>query len=347
MLMDRDSEMIRDISSATRPNLGQESNLTSGKAILALQNQGGVVTAELFDNLRYAIQLQGELQLSLVEQFYSEEKVIRLTGSKGKIDWVNINTPEVDPATGEVRYLNDITASQDDFVVDEQDYSASLRQSMFETMMKLLSSLPPDISVQMLDLGFELSDIPGRDEIVSRIRKINGQVDPNAKLSPEDAQAQEKATAERDKQKALKDQAVMLDLQSKQVALEQQKIQLGQAQKQIAMEAQGNPEADQAKQELQQFQQAVQVKASEVAQQIQQLQKQLDEQGQQAHEEIMSLEQQLQAAQSQLKDKSMELINEQARIAEDAHTAELVAQSKSEDAAAKIRVEEIRANAQE
>ena len=75
-----------------------------------------------------------------------------------------------------------MSADQFDIIITELPYQVN------KAMMKLLSSLPPDISVQMLDLGFELSDIPGRDEIVSRIRKINGQVDPNAisaeKLGP-------------------------------------------------------------------------------------------------------------------------------------------------------------------
>ncbi len=184
-LMDRDGNAIRNVGGVTDANLGRDSNAVSGKAIIAQQNQGSVVTAELFDNLRLAVQIQGENLLSLSEQWYAEPKVIRLVGERGKIDWVNINQPQPDGS-----YLNDITASKADFVVDEQDYRESLRIAMFEQMMNMMAGLPPEVALNLLDLVFEFSDVPGKQEIVARIRNINGQRDPNAEMTPEEQQAQ-------------------------------------------------------------------------------------------------------------------------------------------------------------
>ena len=191
-LMDRDANYIRQISSVNAENLGQKTNAVSGKAIQARQEQGSVASTEPFDNHRYALQQLGELQLSMIEQFYSEAKVIRITGNRGNAKYLELNTPD---ETG--RILNDITASQADFVIDEADYKSTLRQAMFESlfdMMGKMSAMGPaglQAAISMLDLVVDMSDISNKDELVSRIRKINGQRDPDAEMTPEEQQAQQ------------------------------------------------------------------------------------------------------------------------------------------------------------
>lgn len=166
---------IRQASGVTGENMGQETNATSGKAIRARQDQGTVVTASLFDNLRLSQQLMGEIMLSLVEQFYTEEKVIRITGETGVDEFITIN--KYDEATEQ--FLDDITKSIGEFKVSEQDHRESVRIAMFEQMMAMLGQLDSETAMQLLDMVFELSDLPGKDELVKRIRKLNGQVDPN------------------------------------------------------------------------------------------------------------------------------------------------------------------------
>lgn len=184
------AQSIQKTGGVNNENLGRATNAVSGAAIEARQQQGAVGTTEPFDNLRLAMQCQGEKQLSLVEQFYTEQKVIRLTGAKGAIEWVKINQPE-EQADGSVRYLNDITASQADFIVAEQDYAGTLRQVMFDSLNKIAMSLPPEVSLRMLTIAYEFSDLPNKDEIVKSIREITGERDPNKELTPEEMQQQE------------------------------------------------------------------------------------------------------------------------------------------------------------
>ncbi|KEH06864.1 hypothetical protein GY14_32005, partial [Delftia tsuruhatensis] len=158
-----------------------------GRAIEARQLQGSVVTTQPFDNLRFAVQIQGEKLLSLVEQWYTEEKVIRLSGHKGRLDWVKVNQPEVQP-DGSVRYLNDITASMADFVVSEQDYSGTLRQVMFESLNQLAGRLPPEVAIRIMTLAMEYSDLPNNDLVADELRKLTGERDPNKPLTPEEQQ---------------------------------------------------------------------------------------------------------------------------------------------------------------
>jgi hypothetical protein len=184
-LMMFDGQMIRDISGVTEQNLGQDSSSLSGKAIGKLQDQGSIVTAPIFDNMRLAIQMQTEIQLSLLEQFYTMPKIIRLVGENQPIDWLRINVWD----EGAGKFINDITRSKADFIVDEQDFHASTRQAMFESMMELVGKLPPEAGMALLDMVIDFADVPNKTELVARIRKINGQSDPSRKPTPEEEKA--------------------------------------------------------------------------------------------------------------------------------------------------------------
>lgn len=183
-LADRDRTSIRQVAGVTSEQLGRDSNLISGTALRAKHEEGSVVTAEPFDNARLARQVEGEIKLSLIEQFYTEPKVIRLTGERGKHDFEKINT--IDETTGEV--INDVTAQKAQFIIDEQDFRESLRQAMFEQLMDMLGkigNIDPMFARNVIDLVLEYADVPGRAALVSRIREITGQTDPEAQLTEE------------------------------------------------------------------------------------------------------------------------------------------------------------------
>jgi hypothetical protein len=154
-LMEQDMKLIESVGGVSDEARGIETNATSGVAIQTREKQAHVTTAELFDNYRYAFQVSGEIQLSLIEQFYTEEKIFRITGDKGLPDFVDINTPG---ENGEVE--DDITATQADFVVEADSYHATVRQAMFESFGNMLSKLPPEMAIQLLDLWIDLSDLP-------------------------------------------------------------------------------------------------------------------------------------------------------------------------------------------
>ena len=201
-LMDRDKNYIQGIGGVTDENLGRPTNVVSGKGILAKQDQGSVVTTEIFDNLRFAVQIAGEIELSLIEQFYTQEKVVRLVGDRGTASFVEIN--KEDPETGEI--LNDITAMQADFMVSEQDYRDSLRQAMVESLWDVVSRLAqmnPQMALNLLDLVVEMHDIPNRDEFVARIRQISGMRDPEAEMTEEEKLAEQEQKQLEDMQKQL------------------------------------------------------------------------------------------------------------------------------------------------
>lgn len=211
-LMNEDAQFMQVGTGVTDENMGRKTNATSGVAIEARQDQGSVVSADLFDCLRMAVQMQGENQLSLCEQFMSEQKVVRITGESPPLEWLEIN--KVDEDTGEV--LNDITASQADFIIAEQDFRATIRQAQFQQMADMLAKMAqtdPRIALSLLDLLVEMADdLPKRDEWLARIRKLNGQTDPDKELTP-----QEQAEVQARREQEAAEQAEAKELQKRQL----------------------------------------------------------------------------------------------------------------------------------
>lgn len=211
-LVSLDRQFMQSGSGVTDELLGRRTNATSGKAITARQEQGSTTTAGIFDNYRLAISLSGQKQLSNAEKFYTLPKVIRLTEPKSPenensgLSWVTINEPEVQP-DGSVRFLNDITATKADFIVDEQDFRASMRQSMFDSFMAMLehiAPIAPTIAVGMLDMLIDLNDFPGKEEMVARAKQLVAEArgEPTSPEEAEEMAAQRAEQAELEKRAA-------------------------------------------------------------------------------------------------------------------------------------------------
>lgn len=215
-LMNHDEHFMEATSGVTDENLGAETNAISGRAIQARQNQGSITTANLFDNLRLAVQLQGEIQLSLVEQFYDTPKILRLIDDRGGQVFERINFPE-QAEDGTLSILNDITATKADFIVDTSEWNETVRVMMFEQMMETIGQLDGQLALQILDLVFDMSDLPGKDEMVRRIRKLNGQVDPDSENHEEQLAQMEAAEQQR---QAREQQAFDLQLRKDSAAAE-------------------------------------------------------------------------------------------------------------------------------
>ena len=191
-LMQNDAQYIEKVSGVTDENLGRDTNATSGKAIQARQLQGHVVTAGLFDNYLLSFKLTGQILLSLIEQFYVGPRVIRILGERFKTEFLNLNEPDTE--SGE--FKNNVTRQQADFVVDESTWNATVREAAVASLSELVSKMPPEMGIQLLDIIVDMSDVPQKDELVRRIRQINGQSDPDADQSDPEVQAEQQAKAE-------------------------------------------------------------------------------------------------------------------------------------------------------
>ena len=199
-LMSRNINMIQQVGGVTDELLGRTTNAVSGIAVTKRQEQGSVATNKLFDNLRFAVQQHGEITLSLIEQFVTEEKQFRITNERGTPQYITMNDglPE-----------NDIARAKADFVISETDWRATIRQAQAEQLMDLISKMPPQVGMVLLSYAVENLDITNREELVAEIRKLTGQRDPNQiEPTPEEVaaqQAQAQAQAEQDPDKRRQD----------------------------------------------------------------------------------------------------------------------------------------------
>lgn len=188
MLAERDITHMRSMSGVTGENRGEQTNATSGKAVIAKQEQGSLLTAELFDNLLLGRQMEGELTLSMAEQFVKAPMTIRVAGDGRKVERMRINEPQADGT-----YLNDITARRAHFTVGEQSWKQSYAESAFASLMEVLTQLAaaaPQVVVNLLDVVFDMHpNLPRKKALMDRIRAVNGQQDPDGKLTPEQQQA--------------------------------------------------------------------------------------------------------------------------------------------------------------
>lgn len=187
-LAQQDTEAIRMMAGINGENRGLDTNSISGKAVLAKQEQGGLLTMELFDNALFARQMEGEMTLSLCEQFIVQPMTIRNPTDSNQYDYTEINQPTAD---GE--YLNDITKRRASFVVGEQAWKQSFAEAAFESLMQVMSQLAsaaPEIVVGLLDVVFEMHpNLPKKETIIKRIRAVNGQTASDGKMTPEQQQA--------------------------------------------------------------------------------------------------------------------------------------------------------------
>jgi hypothetical protein len=206
-LAEQDRNTIRLMAGVTGENRGLDTNANSGKAIIAKQEQGGLVTAELFDHLWLARQLEGEIVLSLTEQYCVHPMTVRTPGrTLANVERTKINQLAPDGS----HVINDITARKARFTVGEQAWKQSYAEAAFDSLMQVLTQLAPaapQVVINLLDVVFEMHpNLPMKQVVLDRIRSVNGQADPDGNMTPEQQaqrqQQQQVAKAQFDAQMA-------------------------------------------------------------------------------------------------------------------------------------------------
>lgn len=151
---------LQEVSGAVQEQMGQQTNARSGIAIEARQRQGATVNTEPFDNLRLTKRRMGELMLSMMRQYWTYEKVIRITDDQtGGDKFVTFNQ------SGK----NDISQGRYDVVVADHPETETTRNWMSRTLMDFASKMSPDIAIPVMQVAFEMSDIPNKDKVMEKL----------------------------------------------------------------------------------------------------------------------------------------------------------------------------------
>jgi hypothetical protein len=177
------TESLQQSAAVNRESTGGGLPGVSGVALGKREDQSTLQTAEFFDGLVLAHMMEGELTLSVAEQFMVHPMVVPAKDARGVPIAVPLNQPQADGSI-----YNDMCAMSARYIITEQPWRASLGQAQFESLMLVLKELAgpaPQVVMALLDTVFEYADIPNKQQIVERIRSVTGQQAPDAKPTPD------------------------------------------------------------------------------------------------------------------------------------------------------------------
>lgn len=170
-LSDISENALKAVLGVYDANIGANSNETSGRAILARQNEGDIANFVYVDNQMKALKRLGEILVDAIPHYYDAERSIRILGEDNAEKYIQINKPTVDQQTGETFILNDLSRGSYDVTVTVGKSFDTARMELAEAAQALAQTPGPGGMLGQFMLLKSL-DVPGMEEIVGAYRKI-------------------------------------------------------------------------------------------------------------------------------------------------------------------------------
>lgn len=183
-------------------SIGQRSNETSGRAIMARQREGDVSTFHFIDNMSRAIRHTGRILIDLIPKVYSGERIIRVIGEDGTQEAKPINQQyqQKDPKTGQpmvdeqgqpIMAIHDLTVGKYDLTVTTGPSFTSRREEAAASMTEMVRAFPASAPIVMPELAKQL-DWPGADKIADKMESLAAgpQIPDEVKKQMQEMQAQ-------------------------------------------------------------------------------------------------------------------------------------------------------------
>lgn len=163
-------------------SLGAQGNETSGKAILARQQEGDTSNFHFIDNLNRAIEHGGRILIDLIPTVYSGRRMIRVLGADNVAASVALGQPvavrgpdgqpQMDPVTQlPMTRLCDLGRGKYDLTVETGPSYASRRQETADQILQMIQAYPPAAPV-LGDLLAKNWDWPEADEVARRLHAL-------------------------------------------------------------------------------------------------------------------------------------------------------------------------------
>lgn len=175
-----DDADIKGTSGIFQASLGQASNETSGRAIQQRRMQGDTTTFDYTDNGSRAIRFTGEIINDLIPHIYDTERQVRILGEDGAEDYMTVNRPVFDQASGQWIKENDLAQGRYDVAVTTGPNYATQRMETLDAMMQLVQTGGP-LQPLAFYLAVKNMDIAGADDILEGARRMaiqTGLMDP-------------------------------------------------------------------------------------------------------------------------------------------------------------------------
>lgn len=235
------SDDIKAILGMFDPSMGQRSNETSGRAIIARQRESDTGQFHFVDNLARAIRHTGRILIDLIPHVYTGDRVVRVLGEDSEAKNVKIGDARqsIQDENGEMQEIYNLSAGKYDVVVDTGPNYTTKRQEAAEQMTEFMR-VYPDAAPLIGDLLAKNLDWPGAEDIAARFKAmLPPQIKDADENSPEAAVMQQANAAVQqmqEKMQAMQQQAVQL-IQKAQSEAQQLKIELDATKQNAAIEA--------------------------------------------------------------------------------------------------------------
>lgn len=245
-------EAIKEVSMVSDSMRGFDRADVAAKAIQAKQMRGTVSLAMPFDNLTFTRYILARNWLDIVQEFYTEERVINVTGRNITDETHAVTVNQVTP---EGQILNDLTAGEFDLVVSTVPTRETFEQSQFDEALRMHEAgiqVPQDVIV-------EHSHLERKNEIAQRMKELAGGGEPSER---------DQALAELEVQlKQLEAQEKQADIQVKQANAA---LSAARSQKEmVEVQGGGDDKAAEAAAKLEIEREKMALEREKVAQQIQ------------------------------------------------------------------------------
>lgn len=174
---------MKEISGLHDAALGKVPNqVRSGVAIQELQQPSETIVAEFFDNYLNSRKLVSELCISLMQQFYTTERRVRILGDYSPSNLTPQMEQQIMQGTLSVeegakiitinkqqleQRLNDVTVGRFDIAIDHVSQNPTTRREQFQAMLNMRSMGIP-ISDEMI---IEASDVRNKQAIISDLQR--------------------------------------------------------------------------------------------------------------------------------------------------------------------------------
>lgn len=154
-------------------SLGQRSNETSGRAIMARQREGDVNTFHFIDNLARSIRQVGCVLLDLIPKVYDGQRIIRIIGPDDTEDVAKVGgkPDENGPLPDGAEKIYDLAGGRYDVAVDTGPSFTTRREESAQQMVEMIRAYP-DAAPIIGDILVKALDWPQADEIAERLKAM-------------------------------------------------------------------------------------------------------------------------------------------------------------------------------
>ena len=172
------SDDMKSIIGMYDASLGQRSNETSGRAIMARQREGDVNTFHFIDNLARSIRHVGCVLIDLIPKVYSGQRIVRIIGQDDSEEVAKIGQqeeqgemPEQEGMIEGAERIYDLGLGRYDVAVDTGPSFTTRREEQAQQMIELIRGYPQAAPL-IGDLLVKSLDWQNSEEIAERLKAM-------------------------------------------------------------------------------------------------------------------------------------------------------------------------------